>query len=71
MLELLHLVLTEVELLQPHQALQICERPDLIAGEHQALEVDELVEKPVEPQFLLDRVSKLIQASEARKSQTS
>lgn len=35
------------------------------------VEVDELVEKPVEPQFLLDRVSALIKASEARKSQTS
>ncbi len=33
--------------------------------------VDELIEKPVEPQFLLDRVSALLQAAEARKSQTS
>jgi CheY-like chemotaxis protein len=31
--------------------------------------VDELVEKPVEPDFLLDRVSTLLQAAEARKSQ--
>ena len=31
--------------------------------------VDELVEKPVEPQFLLERVSALIQASEERKAQ--
>ena len=30
--------------------------------------VDELVEKPVEPQFLLDRVSALLQAAEERKS---
>ncbi len=28
--------------------------------------VDELVEKPVEPQFLLDRVSALLEAAEAR-----
>jgi CheY-like chemotaxis protein len=33
--------------------------------------VDELVEKPVEPAFLLDRVSALIQASEDRKAQSS
>lgn len=33
--------------------------------------VDELIEKPVEPQFLLDRVSALLQAAEARKAQTS
>ena len=33
--------------------------------------VDELVEKPVEPQFLLERVSALIQASEERKAQSS
>jgi CheY-like chemotaxis protein len=32
--------------------------------------VDELVEKPVEPQLLLDRVSALLQAAEARKAQT-
>jgi CheY-like chemotaxis protein len=32
--------------------------------------IDELVEKPVEPQFLLDRVSALLQAAEARKTQT-
>lgn len=32
--------------------------------------VDELVEKPVEPEFLLDRVSALLQAAEARKAQT-
>ncbi len=31
------------------------------------VEVDELVEKPVEPQFLLDKVSALLQAAEARK----
>ena len=31
--------------------------------------VDELVEKPVEPEFLLDRVSALLEASEARKAQ--
>jgi CheY-like chemotaxis protein len=31
--------------------------------------VDEMVEKPVEPEFLLDRVSVLLQAVEARKSQ--
>lgn len=31
--------------------------------------VDELVEKPVEPQFLLDRVSALLQAAETRKAQ--
>ncbi len=29
--------------------------------------VDELVEKPVEPQFLLDRVSALLEAAEERK----
>ena len=33
--------------------------------------VDELVEKPVDPQFLLERVSTLIQASEERKAQSS
>ncbi|MGB2909542.1 MAG: response regulator [Anaerolineales bacterium] len=33
--------------------------------------VDELVEKPVDPQFLLERVSALIQASEERKAQKS
>jgi CheY-like chemotaxis protein len=33
--------------------------------------VDELVEKPVEPQFLLERVSALLQAAEERKAQTS
>jgi two-component system alkaline phosphatase synthesis response regulator PhoP len=33
--------------------------------------VDELVEKPVDPQFLLERVSALIQASEERKAQSS
>ncbi len=32
------------------------------------LPVDELVEKPVEPQFLLDRVSSLLQAAEKRKA---
>lgn len=31
--------------------------------------VDELVEKPVEPEFLLDRVSTLLQAAEARATQ--
>ncbi len=31
--------------------------------------VDELVEKPVEPDFLLERVSALIEASEERKAQ--
>lgn len=30
--------------------------------------VDELIEKPVEPQFLLDRVSALLEAAEARKA---
>ncbi len=30
--------------------------------------VDELVEKPVEPQFLLERVQALLQAAEARKA---
>src|SRR5574341_875581 len=33
--------------------------------------VDELVEKPVEPQLLLERVSALLQATEARKAQTA
>jgi len=33
--------------------------------------VDELVEKPVEPQFLLERVSTLLKASEERKAQKS
>lgn len=32
--------------------------------------VDELVEKPVEPQFLLERVSALLQTAEERKMQT-
>ena len=32
--------------------------------------VDELVEKPVEPEFLLERVSALLEAAEARKVQT-
>lgn len=31
------------------------------------VEVDELVEKPVEPQLLLDRVSALLEAAEAKK----
>lgn len=35
------------------------------------VEVDELVEKPVEPEFLLDRVSALLKASEDRKAQTN
>jgi two-component system alkaline phosphatase synthesis response regulator PhoP len=33
------------------------------------VEVDELVEKPVEPEFLLDRVSALLKAAEERKEQ--
>ena len=33
--------------------------------------VDELVEKPVEPEFLLDRVSALLEAAEARKAQAN
>jgi two-component system alkaline phosphatase synthesis response regulator PhoP len=33
--------------------------------------VDELVEKPVEPEFLLDRVSALLKAAELRKAQTN
>lgn len=33
--------------------------------------VDELIEKPVEPQFLLDRVKALLEASAARKAETS
>ncbi len=33
--------------------------------------VDELVEKPVEPEFLLDRVSALLKAAEVRKAQTN
>jgi CheY-like chemotaxis protein len=32
------------------------------------VEVDELVEKPIEPSLLLDRVSALLEAAEARKS---
>jgi len=32
------------------------------------VEVDELVEKPIEPKLLLDKVSALIQVSEARKA---
>ena len=32
--------------------------------------VDELVEKPVEPQFLLDRVSALLEAAAKRKKET-
>ncbi len=32
--------------------------------------VDELVEKPVEPAFLLEKVSALMQAAEARKAKT-
>jgi CheY-like chemotaxis protein len=31
------------------------------------VEVDEMVEKPVEPQLLLDKVSALLKAAEARK----
>ncbi len=34
------------------------------------VEVDELVEKPVEPAFLLERVSALIQAAEDRKAKS-
>jgi len=33
--------------------------------------VDELVEKPVEPDFLLERVNALLEAAEARKTETS
>ena len=33
--------------------------------------VDELVEKPVEPQFLLERVSALLQAAEAKKKKAA
>ena len=33
------------------------------------VEVDELVEKPVEPKLLLDRVSALLQAAEAKKAE--
>ena len=33
--------------------------------------VDELIEKPVEPQFLLERVRALLQAAEARKTKTN
>ena len=33
--------------------------------------VDELVEKPVEPELLLDRVSALLEASEERKAQAA
>ena len=33
--------------------------------------VDELVEKPVEPAFLLDRVSALLEAAEERKAQAT
>lgn len=33
--------------------------------------VDELVEKPVEPELLLDRVSALLEASEQRKAQAA
>jgi len=32
------------------------------------VQVDELVEKPIEPQLLLDKVSALLQASEVRKT---
>lgn len=35
------------------------------------LPVDELVEKPVEPQFLLERVEALLQAAEARKAHSA
>jgi CheY-like chemotaxis protein len=33
------------------------------------VDVDELVEKPVEPQLLLDRVSALLEAAEAKKAE--
>jgi CheY-like chemotaxis protein len=33
--------------------------------------VDELVEKPVEPQMLLEKVSSLLQAAQARKAETA
>ena len=33
--------------------------------------VDELVEKPVDPEFLLERVSALLETAEARKTQTN
>jgi len=33
------------------------------------VEVDELVEKPVEPQLLLDKVSALLKAAESKKDQ--
>jgi hypothetical protein len=33
------------------------------------VDVDELVEKPVEPELLLDRVSALIKAAEERKAE--
>ncbi len=33
--------------------------------------VDELIEKPVEPQFLLERVSALLDAAEARKTEVT
>ena len=35
------------------------------------VEVDELVEKPVEPKLLLERVSALLQAAESRKAETA
>ena len=35
------------------------------------VEIDELVEKPVDPKFLLERVSALLQAAEKRKSEAS
>ena len=34
------------------------------------VQVDELVEKPVDPDFLLEKVSALLKAAEARKGQT-
>ena len=33
--------------------------------------VDELVEKPVEPEFLLERVSALLETAEARKTEAN
>lgn len=35
------------------------------------VQIDELVEKPVDPDFLLEKVSALLQAAEARKGQTN
>lgn len=35
------------------------------------VQVDELVEKPIEPQLLLDKVSALLQAAEAKKTKST